>query len=235
MTFLEVYKKQIGIAILLGAVAATFGYAHTVNQKNKEAEAATALAMVELNVPPAAPGAKPAEPKPDEYFKVATDHAGTGAAEHALFRGALALFEADKFTEAQQKFEEFVGKYPDSAVKPMAELGAAASLESLKQLDKAAEAYQRIITSYATHTVATQAKLGLGSVHEQKGQAAQALKLYDEVAAVRPGTTPSGWSNEASSRKERLLSAHPELAVKAPAPTTAAPAVAPAITLPAKK
>jgi hypothetical protein len=102
-------------------------------------------------------------------------------------------------------------------------------------LDKAAEAYQRIITAYATHPVATQAKLGLGSVHEQKGQPAQALKLYDEVATVRPGATPSGWSNEASSRKERLLAAHPELAVKAPAPAAAAPTVAPAIALPDKK
>lgn len=231
-TFVEVYKKQIGIAILVGAVVGTIGYAYTANVKKKENEASTALAMVELNVPqPTTPGAKAAEPKPEDYFKVAADFAGTGAAEHAILRGAVALFEVDKFTEAQQKFEEFIAKYPESEAKATAELGVAASLEALKQLDKAAEAYQRVITSYATQSEATQAKLGLASVHEQKGQAAQALKLYEEVGTVRPGTQPSGWSNEANSRKERLLAAHPELAVTAPAP---APAPAPAVTLPKK-
>ncbi len=231
-TFVEVYKKQIGIVILVAAVLATFSYVNSANRKKKEVAAATALAMVELNIAPAAPGSKPAEPKPEDYFKVAADFEGTSAAEQALIRGAVALFEADKFTEAQQKFEEFATKYPESAVKATAELGVAASLEALKQLDKAAEAYQRVITSYATQTAATQAKLGLASVHEQKGQAAQALKLYEEVGTVRPGTAPSGWVNEATSRKERLLAAHPELVMAAPAP---APAAAPAVTLPDKK
>jgi TolA-binding protein len=231
-TFVELYKKQIGIVILVGAVLATFSYAHSANQKKKETAAATALAMVDLNVAPAAPGSQPVEPKPDDYFKVATEFEGTSAAEQAFLRGAVALFEADKFTEAQQKFEEFVAKHPESAVKATAELGVAASLEALKQLDKAAAAYQSIITSYTTQTAATQAKLGLASVHEQKGQPAQALKLYEEVGAVRPGTAPSGWVNEATSRKQRLLAAHPELVVAAPAP---APVVAPAAPLPVKQ
>ncbi|HEY1171979.1 MAG TPA: tetratricopeptide repeat protein [Verrucomicrobiae bacterium] len=225
-TFVEVYKKQIGIVILAGAILGTVGYAYTANQKKKENAASTALAMVELNLPQPAPGGKAAEPKPEDFFKVAADFAGTAAAERAILHGAVALFEADKFAEAQQKFEEFSAQYPASEAKATAELGVAASLEAQKQLDKAAEAYQRVITSYATQSEATQAKLGLASVHEQKGQAAQALKLYEEVGTVRPGTQPGGWSNEANSRKERLLAAHPELAVTAPAP---APVSTPAV------
>jgi len=221
MTFIEVYKKQIIIVILLGALAGTANYVITANKKQKEVAAATALAMVDLNASVASTPGMPGQPKAEDYFKVATDHAGTTAAEQALLRGAVALFEADKFTEAQQKFEEFAAKYPESISKPTAELGVAACLEGQKQLDKAAEAYQRVITSYSTQIAGNQAKLALGAVHEQKGQFAQALKLYDELATVRPNTAPSGWANEASMRKERLLEAHPELAAPAAAPAAA--------------
>ena len=107
-------------------------------------------------------------------------------------------------------------------------------MESLKQLDKAAEAYQKIITANATQTVATQAKLALASVHEQKGQAAQALKIYEDVGADRPNTAPSLWAREANVRKERLLATHPELVVAAPAPAPV-PVMAPAGALPVKK
>ncbi len=233
MTFLEVYKKQIGIAILVGAVLATFGYAHSANQKKKEMAAATALALVELDASAAAASAgKAVEPKPEDFFKVAADFAGTTAAEQAVLRGAVALFETEKFAEAQAKFEEFIAQHPESVVKSTAELGVASCLEALKKFDQAADAYQRVITSYPTETASTQAKLGLGSVHEQKGQPAAALKLYDEVALVRPGSAPSAWTSEATSRKERLLATHPELAVTAPAPAAAA---TPAVTLPAKQ
>lgn len=226
MTLLEVYKKQIGIAILVGAVVATFAYAHAANQKKQEMAAATALAMVELDASAAgATAGKAVQPKPDDFFKVAADFAGTSAAEQAVLRGAVALFEAEKFAEAQTKFEEFIAQYPSSVVKSTADLGVASCLEALKKFDLAADAYQRVITAYPMETASTQAKLGLGSVQEQKGQPAAALKLYDEVALVRPGTAPSAWVSEASSRKERLLASHPELAVTAPAPAAAAPAV----------
>jgi TolA-binding protein len=221
MTFLEVYKKQIGIAILVGAVVATFGYAHVANQRKQEMAAATALAMVELNASAAGASAgKMAEPKPEEFFKVAADFAGTSAAEQAVLRGAVALFEAEKFAEAQTKFEEFLAQHPDSVVKSTAELGVAACLEALKKFDQAADAYQRVVTAFPMETASTQAKLGLASVQEQKGQPAAALKLYEELALVRPGSAPSAWVNEAAARKERLLATHPELAVTAPAPAT---------------
>lgn len=236
MTFFEVNKKQIGMAVVIASVVAVIGYAYNANLEKKQLEASTALALVDLNAAAAAGKDKSPEPKADDFFKVATDFSGTGAAQQALIRGAVTLFDTGKFGDAQKKFEEFVATYPDSIVKPTAELGIAASLEAQKQLDKAAQSYQTVINAYATQSIATQAKLGLASVHEQKGEADKALKLYDEVAQVRPGTAPSGWVNEATTRKERLLAAHPDLAAQEAAKKAAEnlPGV-PSVTTPAIK
>lgn len=238
MTFLEVYKKQILIVIVAGAIVGTASYVIEANHKEKESAAATALAILEMSKMAANPG-KPVELTSEELFKVAADYPGTSAAEQANLRGAVALFDAGKFTDAQQKFTEFTATYPESILKSGAELGVAASLEGQKQLDKAAEAYQRVVTSYPTQSAGLQAKLALGNLQELKGQPAQALKLYEEVAnAKAAGGAPTAWANEAGSRKSRLLERHPELVPATLPPTVAAPAgakAAPVVTIPAVK
>lgn len=238
-TFLEVNKKKLLIAIVVAAVAGVAYYVIDASRKEKEMAGATSLAMLELNKMTANPG-KPPEFTSDEFFKIATDFAGTSAAEQASLRGALAMFEAGKFTDAQQKFEEFSRNFPESIVKDVAELGVAASLEGQKQLDKAADAYQKIVTSYPSQSAGLQAKLALGNLQDMKGQTAQALKLYDEVINARNSSgAPTAWNRLASERKSILLARHPELVPAALPETVAAPAgvkpAAPATPVPVKK
>ncbi len=238
MTFLEVYKKQILIVIAAAAVVGVASYVIETKHKEKESAAATALVMLELNKATANPG-KPAELTAEDFAKVTAEYPGTTAAEQASLRAGVALFDANKFTDAQQKFTEFTTTFPDSPLKSSAELGIAASLEGQKQLDKAAEAYQRVVTAYPAQSPGLQAKLALANLQEQKGQPAQALKLYEEVAnSGKASGTPSAWSNEANNRKSRLLDRHPELVPAKLPSTVAAPAgakAAPAVTLPPVK
>jgi hypothetical protein len=77
-------------------------------------------------------------------------------------------------------------------------------------MDKTTEtltAYQDVVSRFAGSVVASQAKLGLARLYETKGDLAQALKIYDELA--RP-TASSAWGAEASARREQLLAHHPE-------------------------
>lgn len=232
-TFFEVYKKQLVIIVLVVAAVATGSYVTTANHKQKETEASTALAMVQVKLQETVPSGQLSEPKPDDLFKVASDYPDTRAGEFAFLRGAVTLFESGKYADAQHKFEEFSTTYPESLAKGAAQLGVAACLESQKQLDQAAAAYQGVASSFVGQPIATQARLGEASVMEQKGQFAQALKIYNEISELKQGNAFSAWSSEAMRRKERLEAAHPELVVKVEKPAKTPVVAAPAA--PAKK
>ena len=235
-TFFEVNKKKMFVAIIVATVVGVGYYVTEASRQERQKEASTALALVEINK--IVPGSeKPVVVSAEEFFKISSDFNGTSAAEMAFLRGSFSLFEAGKYSEAQQKFDEFLKNYPDSILKSTAELGIAASLEGQKSWDKAAEAYQKVVTAYPAQAPAMQAKLALGWLQENKGQFAAALKLYEEVSSARDGgNSPSAWSQEAISRKSRLIERHPELAPATLPSTVAAPAAAkPSIPVPVKK
>ena len=101
-------------------------------------------------------------------------------------------------------------------MEPTAAFGIAACLDAMDKTNEAQPAYQDVVNRYAGSVVASQAKLGLARLYETKGDLAQALRVYDELA--RPAAA-SAWGAEASARREQLLAHHPELAgTNRPAP-----------------
>ncbi len=230
LAWFENHKLQLAYA---GAAAlalwlAAFTYKHV--RAGKEAEANAALAA--LNKPGDKSGKQAAQG--GDYLKVAEQHAGTKAAQRALLFAADRYFAEAKYSDAKARFELHLAADPTSATAPTALLGVAACLEAMGTPDKAAEAYEKVITLHGDSPVAGQAKLALGLLNEQKNEPAQALRYYDELLRAKP---PTIWRMEAEMRRDQLLRRHPQL-VGGPAaaalPVTNAPVVIPT-NAPAKK
>ncbi|MEW6307352.1 MAG: tetratricopeptide repeat protein, partial [Verrucomicrobiota bacterium] len=158
LTWLETHKKHLvvtGLAIVAAAFAHT-AWKHFDLQKEQEASEA----LLKLDRGPLA-GGKEAEPKAADYLKVATDYAGTSAAQRAQLLAAGALVEEGKYDEARAKFDEFAAQYPNGPLTPVAALGSAGCLDVKGETDKAMAAYKQVITAYANHSVAGQARIAL--------------------------------------------------------------------------
>ena len=67
---------------------------------NESKEIAAGQALTQVVISSGAPTA-------DALLKIATEQAGTAAAQRALLQGAAALFGAGKFPEAQAQFQKY--------------------------------------------------------------------------------------------------------------------------------
>ncbi len=211
LTWVEVNKKGLLIGTAVVAVAMAGYSIYQWHHNEAEADAVEALYKIQT---PASPTDK--APAAQAFLQVALTHPGTSAGAQALLLGAEALFRENKFAEAKAQFENFLQTYPDHPVAPTAAFGIAASLDAIDRTNEAATAYQDVVNRYPGSVAASQAKLGLARLYEAKGDPAQALKIYDELA--RPASS-SGWGPEAFARREQLLAHHPELAkANPPAP-----------------
>jgi predicted negative regulator of RcsB-dependent stress response len=222
LAWLEVNKvRVITVAGILGAVAALVTL-YRWHKDEVELQANTALLQAQASSESSGAAAKPATAA---LLKVADDFSGTSAGARALLLGASALFEERKYAEARGKFEVFLTQDGDSPFAGSAAFGAAACLDAEGKTNEAATAYQGVITRYNTSAAATQARLALAGLQEARGDHAQALRLYTELAA---SGAQSLWGSEAAQRREDLVRRHPELA-----PTNAPGATAPALPVPA--
>jgi len=215
MTWFEVNKKRLALAAIALLFIAFGVYVMTHLSHQKEINASAAL--IELRTPVNAPTNQPPIPA-SEYTKIATEFAGTAAAERALILAAGASFTEQKYADAQAKFQSFLDQHAGSEWAPDASYGVAASLEAQGKQDEALKAYQRVYTSYPNEPVAAQARMSLARVNEAAGRPEEALKQYEELA--RPG--PGGMTmavQEAMIARERIVKKHPNLAAK---PTNAA-------------
>jgi predicted negative regulator of RcsB-dependent stress response len=204
LAWVEVNKKKlvIGVAIIAVAIAAYSIYQWHRNEA--EAEATAALYKIQI---PASQTEKTGGPGAQAFLQIAAAHPGTSAGAQALLFGAEGLFRESKFAEAKTRFESFLRTYPDHPMAPTAAFGIAACLDAMDKTTETLTAYQDVVSRFAGSVVASQAKLGLARLYETKGDLAQALKIYDELA--RP-TASSAWGAEASARREQLLAHHPE-------------------------
>jgi predicted negative regulator of RcsB-dependent stress response len=213
LAWVEVNKKKllIGTAVIAVVIAAYSIYQWHRNEA--ETEATVALYKIQA---PAAQGGKSAGPGAQAFLQLATTHSGTSAGAQALLLGAEGLFSESKFAEAKAQFEQFPRTYPDHPLAGTAALGIAACLDAMDKTNEAQAAYQDVVNSFAGSVVASQAKLGLARFYQSKGDLAQALKIYEELA--RPASS-SAWAAVAAARREQLLAHHPELAkTNPPAP-----------------
>ncbi|MSU62465.1 MAG: tetratricopeptide repeat protein [Pedosphaera sp.] len=221
--WIETNKRNLvragaGLLILVFVVA-------TIRWKSYQTELAanSALLALKVSVPATATGESAATA--GDFLKIVDLHGGTAAAERALLLAAGASFTDGKYTEAQAQFERFLREHGDSALAASAAFGAAAALESQGKSDEALTAYQNFQTRFSRAAQVDQARLSAARIHESKNQHEAAFKVYDELARAGAGTSAA---SQAAQRKQRLLSAHPELG-KTNTPVAAVSTNAPAV------
>src|ERR1700722_3205080 len=166
--WIEANKNKLiaGAVIIITAIFVVYYFSWQHNQKEIAAGQALTQTMVSA-----------AAVQPEAYLKIAYENPGTGAAQRALLQGAAALFESERFADAQAQFQKFLDTYPDNDLAAQATLGVAASLEAQGKLNLAAGAYQRLINTADAATVSA-AKFALARIDEQQGKSAEALNFY---------------------------------------------------------
>lgn len=199
----ERYKKQLLAALIVLAIAGVVVAFWLTHQNETQNDANIALSkLTSQQISPTAPA-----PSPDAFLKIATDYAGTDAAQRAQLMGATGLFTAGKYDEAQAQFQKFLQQYPNSPFTGQAALGVAASYDAMGKTNEAVSGYQGVIDRYPTDAVMPQAKLAMAHLLEAQGKFKEARTAYEELARSIPGTIGS----DAGMRFQALTAEHPEL------------------------
>ncbi len=203
----EANRKRL-IILAVGAVVVLFLWYLTATQREQRAIAAgQALAQVQLNLP-----ANPtAQQVADAYLKIATQYAGTVAAERAQLEAAAVLFSAGRYDEAQAQFQKLSAN-STSLLAPAARLGAGASLEAAGKPDAAVTEYRAVVTGYPNAAEALPAKYALGRVLEAQGKFSEAANYYQDLTRSQ---LAGSLGQEAA---QRLSQIQGKLAATKPAP-----------------
>ena len=214
LAWLEVNKARVAtVAVILVAIGFAIAIVrYTRDQKELKASGALLALKPSLtpqtNVPPA---------QPADLLKVAQEYSGTSAAERARVFAATALFTEGRYADAEKEFSQFVKDHAESPWVAEAAYGVAAAQEAQNKLSEAQAGYQNVATAYSNSAVADDAKLSLARIYDMQKKPDQALRLYNELLAPRPGAQPGEARNAAAAaRKEALLREHPELSTNAP-------------------
>jgi tetratricopeptide (TPR) repeat protein len=205
LAWLEIHKQKLAYGAVAVLVVGFGMYAWSTQRQETELKANEAL----LRLRPGSDDPKgPPAAKVEDFLKVADAFSGTGAAERALLLAGAALFQDQKYAEAQQQFERFLSRNSGNPLTSEALYGKATSLEAQGKTNDAFNVYQEVFTRYASSSAAGQAKLALARLYESRNQPEAALKLYNDLA--KP-TLTGGWAGEAAQRRTRLYAAHPHL------------------------
>jgi tetratricopeptide (TPR) repeat protein len=197
----------VGIAVV-AVVAILLSY-YFWRQNDMEVTAGVALTQLLISTPPNSDASQLA----DAYLKIAADYVGTQAGDRALMLGAATLFSSDKFPEAQAEFQKYLSEHPTGPFSASAALGVAASLDAQEKTDSAANAYQRVISSFSDPNAVDAAKFALAKIDEQRGKLDDAENFYQEVARNNPNS-PLG--SEAAIRAMQLRSKPPVTPTSSP-------------------
>lgn len=211
LAWLELNRKRV--IILACSVLAVIVLYHVYSWYRAQRELKASHALLSLRTQNRRSAAA-TPPSPAEILDVAARFGATDAGKRAVLLAASGLYTDGKYAEAQAQFERFVQQDPKSPLASIAALGVASCLDALDRTDAAVSAYRSVIDRYAEDAAATQARLALAALYEDQKQPEKALDIYDEL--TRQGAGGPGGANdtamEASSRRERLLQRHPNLA-----------------------
>ena len=176
--WLEANRKRL-IYIGVAAVAAFFIWLYVSTQhQQRETAAGEAYTKLQLN----SPATVTAQQLAASYAKIASDYAGTVAAQRAQLQAGTVLYADGRYADAQAAFQKFLAAGNGSPLAPAAQLGVAASLEAQNKLDDALTAYHALATSYPDATETISAKFAQGRVLELQGKLADAVTRYQDVA-----------------------------------------------------
>jgi TolA-binding protein len=211
--WIEANQKRLiwggGIAV----VAAGLIYFNYEHRAQKEIDAGEAMSRTVMSVPDKATATQQA----DLYLKVAADYPNTSAGQRAMMQGAIMIFTAGKYGEAQAQFQKFLDIYPGSFFAAQAALGVATCLDVQGKTDTAAGAYQKIISTYTDPVAVDYARFALAQIYERQGKLTEAANLYETIARYNPNGMLG------SEAGLRLM----DLRTKLPAPSSVPAAAAP--------
>ncbi len=215
LAWLEVNKKKVavvaGVLVVIGFAVSTIRY---FKQQKEEAASGALLALKPLltpttNVPP---------PQASALLKVAQEYSGTSAAERARILAATAYFTEGRYADAEKEFSQFVKDHAESPWVAEAAYGVASSQEAQNKINEAQASYQNVATAYSNSSLADDAKIALARIYEAQKKPDQALRIYNELLAPKPGAQPGETRNTAAfQKKEALLRLHPELSTNSTA------------------
>lgn len=227
LAWLEIHKQKL-LAGGIGAIVVGGAFYVTQWQADQTEQAAgTALYEVQAKEGEADDADKP---KAEDYLSIASDNAGTGAAERALLIAARTQFVAGEYDEARATFERFQTEHESSEFVSTALYGVAASQDAAGNLADAKSGYQAVINRFPNAPVGAQAKMAMASIHESSDEAAEALALYDSLNSP---SVPTSYSTRALARREQIFEKHPELRPE-PEPIETSSVVAPSVLTPAE-
>lgn len=122
-------------------------------------------------------------------------------AADALFYEGNALYEAGRYAEAAERFEEYVRRHPRGYLVVFAAENVAACREQEGNLDAAIEAYEAVRKRWRRSPFAGRAALAVGRCQELKGDFKAAFETYQTVQAEAPD---SFWARQALLRMTYL-------------------------------
>ena len=218
LAWIELNKNNL---IMGGAVLIALGFGVGVYRwRAGQRELVANQALLDINPPGTAASTNTPPPKAADYMKLATDFAGTAAAERALLLAAGDLYVHANYSAAQSAFEKHLKEFGNSPLAVQAAMGLASCYDAQNKTDEAIAKYQDVVTRYSTGAGGSQARLAMARLYEAKNQPEQALKAYDELAKAKDFNV---WNNESRALREALLQRHPNLApTNAPVVPTAA-------------
>ncbi len=120
------------------------------------------------------------------------------AAENRDYDAAYGLFKDNKQLKSIAAFQEFLKKYPSSALAPNAYFWIGVSFSALKDYKSAIVNYQAVVDKYPTSQKAPTAMMSIATCYQELNDVAAAKKTLKQVITAYPD------SDMAAKAKKRL-------------------------------
>jgi predicted negative regulator of RcsB-dependent stress response len=223
--WLEANKNRIIVAVV--ALIGVFGVISYTNSQKAQKEITAGEALTQLLMTPP-PGVNAS----DALAQLASRYPGTAAAQRAQLQSAATLFGSGHYPEAQAAFQKYLEVNSSGGpLAAIAQMGIGASLESQGKVDDAANAYQKVASTYAGQPAALPAMFALGRIAKAQGHLTEALGNFK--AAANAGQAGGSLAQQAALEAQEIQARIAAQKPAAPAPAPAPPAFTPSI-LPAK-
>jgi len=172
----------------------------------------------------------------EELESVVAKYGSTKAGNAARLRLAKAYYDASKYDEALNTYDDCIRKGAPIGFGEIAALGRAHALEGLNRLDEALAAFQDFDKANEGHNMQPMAKMGIARIYTLQGKKDEAKKLLENLKAQKTGDSAwemaianlEGVVDRYEPRAARSLFDAADSAAKAAAAPASAPVTVPA-------
>lgn len=142
----------------------------------------------------------------------------------ASLRIAKGMFDEGSYASAQERYADFVKRYPDHPTRSAAEMGVAMCLEARGRYEEARIAFAKIKSG---HYLEPQAVLGQGRCLSETGKASEAKALYEDYLVAHPESAWAPRFKRAIEVVDRKMKAPPPAVSSGPRKSSVMPSVVP--------